>query len=34
MDATFWALVALVIFLALLAYLKVPAMMAKSGRAG
>lgn len=30
MDATFWALVALVIFLGLLAYLKVPAMMAKS----
>lgn len=27
MDATFWALVALIIFLAILAYLKVPAMV-------
>ncbi|MCT7373622.1 F0F1 ATP synthase subunit B [Chelativorans salis] len=27
MDATFWALIALIIFLALLAYLKVPAML-------
>ncbi|KPF45689.1 F0F1 ATP synthase subunit B [Rhizobium sp. AAP43] len=30
MDATFFALVGLVLFLALLAYLKVPGMMAKS----
>lgn len=27
MDATFWALIALIIFIALLVYLKVPAMM-------
>ncbi|WP_163269187.1 F0F1 ATP synthase subunit B [Chelativorans alearense] len=27
MDATFWALIALIIFLAILAYLKVPAML-------
>ena len=30
MDATFWALVSLVLFLALLAYLKVPSMMTKA----
>jgi F-type H+-transporting ATPase subunit b len=30
MDATFWALVALVIFLGILVYVKVPAMLAKS----
>ncbi|WP_343313683.1 F0F1 ATP synthase subunit B [Brucella sp. BE17] len=30
MDSTFWALVGLIIFLALLAYLKVPAMIGKS----
>lgn len=30
MDATFWALVGLIIFLALLAYLKVPGMIARS----
>lgn len=30
MDATFWALVGLIIFLALLAYLKVPGMVARS----
>ncbi|MFK4824221.1 F0F1 ATP synthase subunit B [Paenochrobactrum sp. BZR 588] len=30
MDATFWALVGLVIFLAIVVYLKVPAMLAKS----
>jgi F-type H+-transporting ATPase subunit b len=30
MDATFWALVALVIFLAIVAYLKVPAAIARS----
>lgn len=30
MDATFWALVGLIIFLAILAYLKVPAMVGKS----
>ncbi len=30
MDATFWSLVALVIFLGLLAYLKVPAMLGRS----
>ena len=30
MDATFWAFVALVIFLAGIAYLKVPAMLSKS----
>jgi F-type H+-transporting ATPase subunit b len=30
MDATFWALVALIIFLGIVAYLKVPAMIAKS----
>ena len=30
MDATFWTLVALILFLALLAYLKVPGMIAKS----
>jgi F-type H+-transporting ATPase subunit b len=29
MDATFWALVALIIFLGILAYMKVPAMLAK-----
>ncbi len=35
MDATFWTLIALIIFLGILAYLKVPAMLAKSldGRA-
>lgn len=30
MDATFWALIGLIIFLAILAYLKVPAMMGRS----
>ena len=30
LDATFYALVGLIIFLALLAYLKVPGMMAKA----
>lgn len=30
MDATFWALVGLIIFLAILAYLKVPAALGKS----
>jgi F-type H+-transporting ATPase subunit b len=30
MDATFWALIGLVIFLAILVYLKVPAMMGRS----
>lgn len=30
MDATFWALVALVLFFVLIAYLKVPGMMAKA----
>lgn len=30
MDATFWALVALIIFVAILAYMKVPAMMGRS----
>jgi len=30
MDATFWALVALIIFVAILLYMKVPAMMSKS----
>lgn len=30
MDATFWALVALIIFLGIMAYAKVPAMLAKS----
>jgi F-type H+-transporting ATPase subunit b len=30
MDATFWAFIALVIFLGIVAYMKVPAMMAKS----
>ncbi|MGU3574646.1 F0F1 ATP synthase subunit B [Brucellaceae bacterium C25G] len=30
MDATFWALVGLVIFLGIIAYLKVPGMVAKS----
>lgn len=30
MDATFWALIALIIFLAILAYLKVPAMVSGS----
>ena len=30
MDATFWALVGLIIFLAILAYLKVPAMVGRS----
>lgn len=30
MDATFWTLVALVIFLGILAYMKVPAMISKS----
>jgi len=30
MDATFWSLVSLIIFLALIAYLKVPGMMARS----
>jgi F-type H+-transporting ATPase subunit b len=30
MDATFWALVGLILFLGLLGYLKVPGMMAKS----
>jgi len=30
MDATFWALVALVLFIALVLYLKVPAMITKS----
>ena len=35
MDATFWALIALILFLALIAYMKVPGMIAKSldGRA-
>ena len=35
MDATFWALIALVIFLALMVYLKVPGVVGKSldGRA-
>lgn len=30
MDATFWALIGLIIFLAILVYLKVPAMMGRS----
>ncbi|WP_265515840.1 F0F1 ATP synthase subunit B [Nitratireductor luteus] len=30
MDATFWALISLIIFLAILAYLKVPGMIGKS----
>ena len=30
MDATFWATVALVIFLVLIAYLKVPGMLGRS----
>lgn len=30
MDATFWALIALIIFLGIVAYMKVPGMMAKS----
>lgn len=30
MDATFWALIGLIIFLGILAYMKVPAMIAKS----
>ena len=30
MDATFWSLVSLIIFLGLIAYLKVPGMIAKS----
>lgn len=30
MDATFWALIGLVIFLGIVAYMKVPAMIAKS----
>ena len=30
-DNTFWALVGLILFLALIAYLKAPAIMAKAG---
>ena len=30
MDATFWAFVGLILFLVLVAYLKVPGMMAKA----
>ncbi|WP_419913654.1 F0F1 ATP synthase subunit B [Hoeflea sp.] len=30
MDASFWALISLILFLALIAYLKVPGMLAKS----
>ncbi|WP_458363812.1 F0F1 ATP synthase subunit B family protein, partial [Brucella intermedia] len=30
MDATFWALIGLIIFLAILAYLKVPGMVGRS----